>query len=161
MQWRPVEIIMMNMLMSFVSVCDHRHQPTPLSSLFMLAKSGTDHHYFESSGKDVHGGVHLVIIHDRIWNLRPTIKEAFPVSVTMVSVIIITITASSVPATWTKMIKITFLSSLSARPAYMAYLGRLLCNIFHLLARFILKFRTCCMIFNILLLSVGWFFVTL
>jgi len=45
-------------------------------SLLMLAKSGTDHHYFESSGKDVH-----------------------------------------------------------ARPAYMSYLGRLLCNIFHLLAR--------------------------
>jgi len=45
-------------------------------SLLMLAKSGTDHHYFESSGKDVH-----------------------------------------------------------ARPAYTSYLGRLLCNIFHLLAR--------------------------
>jgi len=45
-------------------------------SLFMLAKSGTDHHYFESSGKDVH-----------------------------------------------------------ARPAYMSYIGRLLCNIFHLLSR--------------------------
>ena len=28
-----------------------------LSSLLMLAKSGTDHHYFESSGKDVHGEV--------------------------------------------------------------------------------------------------------
>ena len=27
------------------------------SSLLMLAKSGTDHHYFESSGKDVHGEV--------------------------------------------------------------------------------------------------------
>jgi len=45
-------------------------------SLLMLAKSGTDHHYFESSGKDVH-----------------------------------------------------------ARPDYVSYLGRLLCNIFHLLSR--------------------------
>ena len=32
--------------------CDH---DDPSSSLLMLAKSGTDHHYFESSGKDVHG----------------------------------------------------------------------------------------------------------
>ena len=30
-----------------------RDDPSP--SLLMLAKSGTDHHYFESSGKDVHG----------------------------------------------------------------------------------------------------------
>ena len=30
-------------------------------------------------------------------------------------------------------------SSLSARPAYMSYLGRLLCNIFHLLARYFIS----------------------